>query len=327
MSRASIPTVVLGFALALAGCGGGGGSNPPPLELVEITSANAKSIAGAALVSSLEGGNFGAFAIPAGAAFGGQSTQTAQLYSKVGAIQGEQTASLVKQSQSGYMEAAIGSETTACDFGGTVTITGDIADPQTLSAGDAVTLQFVDCDDGLTVVNGTLAMTVDSFSGDLGSGAFSLGVTLELTAFETVENGEVAAANGDVTLTMSLSDPTVTITVSSSSLTVGDGNASQSLSAFALTHTFDQATGAYSIDAAGTVTSSAFDGAAMFDVIVPFAGTGSSNPLTGELLITGAEGATIRVIVLDNAFVRLELDTDGDGTVDEIVDATWDEMT
>jgi hypothetical protein len=42
-------------------------------------------------------------------------------------------------------------------------------------------------------------------------------------------------------------------------------------------------------------------------------------------LITGAAGSTIRVIALDELTVRLEMDYDGDGAVDEIRDITWEE--
>ena len=41
--------------------------------------------------------------------------------------------------------------------------------------------------------------------------------------------------------------------------------------------------------------------------------------------ITGADNATIRVTAMDDITVRLEMDYDGDGAVDEIVDLTWDE--
>ena len=47
---------------------------------------------------------------------------------------------------------------------------------------------------------------------------------------------------------------------------------------------------------------------------------------SGELTITGAGSASIRVIVLDGVFIRLEIDLDGDGNADEFVDTTWDEV-
>ncbi len=81
------------------------------------------------------------------------------------------------------------------------------------------------------------------------------------------------------------------------------------------------------MDVAGTLTSTAFSGAVTFDTTVLLQGTGNGFAFTGQVLITGANGATIRVIVLDSAFVRLEVDLNGDGTADEIVDKSWEELT
>jgi hypothetical protein len=316
--------------LILAGCGGGGGGETAaaPTELVDLTSANAKTVAGAAVVSSMEGGDLGAYAMSAGPTAGVTATKSTQIYSKVGEIQSEQIDSLVKQSQAGYMQAAVGPVTSQCEVGGSVTISGDVSGEQTLSSGDNITIEFADCDDGVSVVDGTFSMTITSFSGDLASGMFSLGVSLELTAFAVTEGEETVTANGDVTMALdALSSPVVSMTVSSSSLAVSEGGASHELTDYSSTRTVDTVTGEYSIEASGTVTSSAFDGAASFDVIEPFTGTGAAYPGSGELLIEGAGGATLRVIALDTTFVRIELDSDGDGTADEIIDSTWDELT
>lgn len=332
MSRVAAPSSILGIALVLGGCGGGGGGGapvPPAADLVEITSANAKTVAGAAVLSSLEGGSFGAFALAGTmpSAPAAKSTKTSQLYAKIGAIQGAQTESLVKQSEAGYMQAAVGPLTSACSGGGSVTVSGDLASEQTLTAGDSVTIEFVDCDDGLAVVDGRLSMTITTFEGAMDSGMFSLGVSLELTAFTVVEDGETVAADGDVTMTISAASPMLTLTMTSSSLAVSGGDGTHELSGYSLTQSIDSASGEYSVDASGTVESSAFEGAATFDVTEPFIGSGAAHPGSGELLVSGAGGATLRLIVLDTTFVRLELDTDGNGTVDETVDATWDELT
>lgn len=330
MDRAAVAAAVLGLALSLAGCGGGGGggeSSPSPVELVEITSGNAKTVAGAALASSLESGDLGVFAMPGASAFGVTSTKTATLYARVGEIQKAQTVALVKQSTAGYMQAAFGPQTTSCAAAGTVTVAGELASAQTLTAGDTVTMKFAACDDGTATVDGTFSMTISSFSGTLDSGAFSLGVAVELTDFQVSEDGRSATADGDFALTIdALNAPSVTLTLSSSSLSVVDGTESHALSDFTSTETIDQITGEYSLETSGTVESSAFDGAATFETIEPFVGSGAAHPRSGELRVTGAGGATLRVIALDTTFVRLALDGDGDGTADTTVDATWDEL-
>ena len=53
---------------------------------------------------------------------------------------------------------------------------------------------------------------------------------------------------------------------------------------------------------------------------------GADYPFAGEMLITGANNATIRLIALDSVNVRIETDTNGDGVVDATEDTTWDDI-
>ena len=77
--------------------------------------------------------------------------------------------------------------------------------------------------------------------------------------------------------------------------------------------------------ASGKVESNRFDGQATYITEVPFVSSIDSNPYVGEMFITGADNSSIRVIALDVETVRLEMDYDGDGAVDETRDVTWDE--
>ena len=57
-----------------------------------------------------------------------------------------------------------------------------------------------------------------------------------------------------------------------------------------------------------------------------FSGFDNGYPQTGELLVTGASSSA-RLIALDAVNVRVEIDSDGDGTVDDVIDTTWAELT
>ena len=46
----------------------------------------------------------------------------------------------------------------------------------------------------------------------------------------------------------------------------------------------------------------------------------------GELFIQAAGNTAIVFIVIDGDTVRLEIDINGDGEPDEVVDVTWDEL-
>lgn len=321
---------VWGLVLAaLSGCGGGGGSDSPSgPELVEITSSNAETIAGAVLLASFEGGDLSAFAGFAPTAGTSTSTKTTRLYAKVGGIEAAQTEELLKQSQQGYMQAQVGPVVADCPVAGTTTTTADLASQSTLTAGDRITLAFADCDDGTTVVDGVFSMTVGSFSGDIASGIFTLRIEVALTDFQVLENGEGITADGTISFsTDTTGSPSIVTTISTDSLTVTGGGASDSLLDYVMTQVVDEATGEYSLETSGTLTSSAFSGSVMFATEVELQGTGTDYAVSGELLITGANGATIHVIVLDGVSVRLELDIDGDGTTDEIRDVAWSDLT
>jgi len=53
---------------------------------------------------------------------------------------------------------------------------------------------------------------------------------------------------------------------------------------------------------------------------------GEDYPFVGELRIEGADQAVIVMIALDANTVRLQIDINGDGAIDETLDLTWDEL-
>lgn len=324
----SIPVVPA--ILVLSGCGGGGGPSAPVVDPAEITSANAPAIASAVMAVSLEGGDLGAFAGLAPSAAPQTSPKTsaksALVYSKIGEIQSSEIEALRKQSQTGILQAEFGPEGSTCTGGGMVTISGNLQDPNTLTRDDMIVFDFDMCVEGGQTVDGLFAMTITSFSGDFMS-TFSFGVRVELTAFTITADSLSATANGDITMTIdATASPMLTTTVNSDSLTVTDGSASHTLSGYDLTEIVDGASGNFSFETSGTLSSSVFSGAVTFETEVLLQGMGDGFAFMGKVVITGADGATIAVIVLDGTFVRLEVDLDGDGTPDETVDTTWTEL-
>lgn len=298
------------FALVIAGCGGGG-SDAPVAVPATITMQNAPAIAGEVSASALESGDLGdllgAGGFVANVGPGLSKVARAAVDSKVSAI----------ASQAG------GAETIPCTVSGSITISATIADPNTLSPGDSISAQFSMCDDGSGVVsNGSFQFVINEFGGDLAAGDFNLDVTLIVTNFQVIENGETSSLDGDVSVSLSTSQGiAAAVTVSGSSLTVSDGTSTATLGSFSTTVGGDGVT--YTVDSQGTLNASDFEGQVTYDTPVVFQGTGEEYPFTGELLITGANDATIRLIALDSQNVRLELDLDGDGAVDEIIDTTW----
>lgn len=326
MFRFLIPCLVV---VSLAACGGGSkGSLPPaPENLAQITLANAPTIASAVMTATYESSDLGAFADLSGGLGGAGVVKTGNVFSKVGQVQIETTKPLLTESQIGTFLAPIGPIEEACAVAGSTVVSGNILNADTLSVNDVITIQFNDCNDGFSVVDGTMSITIRSFSGDFVGGSVSFEVTVTLTAFSVTELGVTSTANGDITIGMNLPNTgPMTMTISSQNLTIAEGASSATLANFSLSQTIDPITGTYSLTVSGRVSSSAFEGAVDFTTGVTLQGIGQDSAYVGEIVITGDAGASIRVVILDGEFIRLDIDLNGDGVTDEVVDTTWSEL-
>lgn len=76
----------------------------------------------------------------------------------------------------------------------------------------------------------------------------------------------------------------------------------------------------------GMVESALFDGAVTYATPLSFEAHRGAYTHSGELLVTGAGKATLRLVALDDVNVRILADYDGDGAMDETIDSTWAEL-
>ena len=314
--------------VVLSGCGSRGGDVAPSVtvsELAEITSQNAPDIAGAVIQATLEGGDLGSFAgIGSGSI---ASDPNSQVLSKLGQVQSSQTESLRQKALTGVLQAPLPPQTRNCLQGGTATLSGEIASPLTLSPDDTFTTVYSACDDGFAVVSGTYEMRITSFTGDFLGGSFSFEVAVTLTEFQLMNAAGTGPINGEVFMSFDASaSPSVTVSISSTFLSVVDGTSSQTLTNYSITQVIDTVTNSYSMSGYGSVESSSFTGRVTFSISAALHGDGDGFAFNGEFTVTGGGGGSITIIVLDDVFIRLEIDFDGDGVLDEIVDATWQEL-
>lgn len=309
----------------LAGCSGGGDEDGgPAAPRATITSANAPTIASAVMAASFQSADIGAYLEFGDAGVSPKPSQAATVYAKTGALQRTWLDALAKPARSEIFQAPFGPETSACTGGGTSTVSGNVANPSALTPNDRVVIEFAACREDDATVNGRFALTVSSFSGDIGSGVFTLGVTVELTAFQVTVGSEQAVANGTIAMTVSAASATLTTTIASNSISVSEGGASHTLGNYSLTEAITGNT--FTLSVAGELTSTAFAGGVTFQTSSLLQGMGDEFAYAGAVLITGANGATIRVVALDSTFVRLEVDLNGDGTIEEMVDTSWAEL-
>ena len=218
---------------------------------------------------------------------------------------------------------------------GTMTISGEIASITGLTTGDTITVVATDCNEGLgEVINGTMEMTVVSFTGDLlFTGLYRLEMKVLLIDFEVATATDTILSNGDSTVTIDTNgNPVITMSISGISMTTDSMASTEVVSSFLTAQTVDISVVGfepYTLSASGTINSSQLAGEIVYSTPVTFQGAGVAYPYAGEMLITGANGGTVRLIVLDEINVRIETDADGDGNVDAggTEDTTWGDIT
>jgi len=317
---------------SLSGCGGGGGgggdnNEPPVTGDVTITSTNAVDVASdvyEAVGDTASLGDFGTGGLigSIGPANPTLSKSAVTLATKSGLEGSVDAGSLIA--------VAFGPERTDCAVNGTVTVSGDISDPDTFTAGDTISLRFNNCNDGDgQVVNGTLTLTIDTISGDFNSEFFALGVSLDFDTFSVLEAGETTSVDGGFSMLVDTTGyPVTTASLSSPYLSVTSGSQTANLSNYSTTITLDESSQppVFSVTSSGRIGLPDRGGAVTYRVRQPFTGFGDSDPQSGVLFIRGANNASITMTVLSETQVQLEMDYDGNGSVDETVILTWVEF-
>ncbi|MGB5592137.1 MAG: hypothetical protein WBN31_14420 [Gammaproteobacteria bacterium] len=316
--------MILGVAVALsAGCGGGGGGGNPPAAVVPdatISPQSAVEIAGEVVGGVQATGDFGIFG--GAGLIGGNAGDSGLSKSSTSVLAAHKTMQV-------FMAAPFGPEVSQCLVSGSVSVSGNLASQDALTAGDRIVARFTNCDDGEgEVVNGTLTLVVDTFSGDLLGGFVTLGLTVTFQNFSVNEGGTLETVSGDLSLLMDTQAyPVSTFSISSGSLTVSDGVDTVVLSNFSTTVTSDESSQppAFTYTSSGRISVPTY-GSVSYQVRQPFTGFGEGDPDSGVLYIEGNMGGSITVTVLSNVQVQLDMDYDGDGVTDETIIVTWVEL-
>ena len=172
------------------------------------------------------------------------------------------------------------------------TISGDLANPLTLSVGDRISVVATNCDNGLgEVVNGRMDMTVALFSGDVLSGLYMLEMDVVLTGFQVTTATDQVTSNGDSRVFIDTTGtPTLVLGIAGDSLTtVSTQYGTQVLTGFDTDQSVN--TGVfpepYTLTSSGRVNSSQLTGFIDYDTTVTFQGAGAGYPFAGELVVTG----------------------------------------
>ena len=297
------------------GNGGGGAGGD-----AGITAANAVVVTRVTYESALSAG--------VAAEFSGVTGVVAVELSPISKIDGSFATSNVGNSSTGNVPIPPTAEN--CLVSGISTLSGEIADPftPTFTQGDYFDILFSECNDGFSVVDGSLYYLVDAFSGDLLLGTYDLTMTATLTDFQVTTAEDSLLSNGDVTVRLNSAQlPTVAAETSGTSLTVDGNNHSVLMTNFAGSYSQDVETvpSPFSQSSSGTMDNTLLPGVVDYSTPVAFTGFDGEYPSAGEFLVVG-ENSSARLVAQDNVNIIIQVDADGDGEVDSTIETTWAEL-
>ncbi len=340
-SRPSL-AIAVGSALLLTACGGGGSgttgstSGPPPSDsttvtAVAINSANSKDVSAQVYYAS-QGLNNQVVTTPSlvtavdtsGNSNSLLDTALRQIY-------------FALEHQPASMAVGVTTtETVPCSGGGNATITANVADTSTVISGDRLAVNFGNCVEGMTKIDGTMDMLFNSITGTpSATSVWSAALGLTFSNFTVTESftGVSNTATGDLALTYNQSS------LNNASFS-GSGN-SLRMRILAGTSTTDYTLSAYNYS--GSVTPpNLYTYRANFTLSGNFPRLGSTSyvvhtttdfkqqrgayPSQGVMTVTASDNSSLKFTVVDPTFVQLGLDKNGDATVDTTISTTWSEL-
>ena len=332
-----IPALAVATAMSMAaGCGGGGGgggnSNAPaadnPSDLAPITSSNAQEISGEVLDSVEETaelgrfGDFGTVGFVAAAGDPSLSKAAVAAATKAGPAQAGGLRTI--------MAAAFDLTDAPCEVDGTVSISAQLSEQDSLQPGDFIEFSFDQCDNGDgEVVDGRVSWTIDTFSGDPDTGLFKLGARLAFDNLVAASEGETGRVTGAIDMLMDTETyPLISASHSGERLAMSDGVHTVIFEDWITAVTADESSqpAAYTWDASGSVDVPEHGGKVTYNVLETFTGFGDAEPDAGVLYVEGQDGGNITLTVLSQGQVQLDIDYDGDGVIDDSKLVTYEDL-
>lgn len=329
----------LGFLAACGGGGGGGGTGSTPINSappqVAITEANAKPVAANAMDSAQN-----LSAAQSGSLVTGVEVQAdggagyAFALSDAARVLGARAAARIPA----LATAATIDTTEPCTFGGTARLTGTVANPNVLSAGDTITVSATNCVENVGGVTSTMngSMTIGIASGTIGS-TLPLHVVMNLTLNNlTIASGGVTTAGtGDIRL-----DLTVNSSVSESMVASGT-SLSNSVTSAGVTRTTTLKNYSQTVTLNGTTATSALSatvqsnstrlgttgGSYTVTTTTPVVWNTATHAVTaGAIKVVGASGSQLIATVGASNTVTIQLDANGDNTYEKSITSSIAEL-
>ena len=231
------------------------------------------------------------------------------------------------------------SQVVNCPVSGTLTaVVSDADNNGVLSVNDSVSITANNCKQNTTAtMNGSITFTVLALSGNLNSNFYNASLKLTYNNLSAVTSASSLVGNGDITLSASANgvnvrSQSVDSTSFTANATYGATNYSRSLSNFNSTQTMASNTPVSTFkvtsNASGTVASSALSNLkVVISTTVPFVRKSTDAfPSSGQVSLTGASAAKVRLTAQSANSVLIELDANADGIYESSTTKPWTEM-
>jgi hypothetical protein len=325
-SPRALALILSGFMLvSCGGGGGGGGTATTPIDSsgpqsVAITETNAKPVAANALDATQNtSATRGANGVPVGV----------QVDTGAAAPQLQSIAEAARFAASSFTAAHLPAgvsvnETVGCTLGGTMTISGNVANSSGLSQGDSFTISASNC--GLPAGSTTMVMSgqmqITIASGFIGT-SLPFHVVMQTTAtnLSVTSGGITAVANGDARLDWNATSATLqTLSATGARLTnmetISGVSHTTTMRNYTQSIAINGSTVTGSLQAAVETNSSRIGATAVqYTISTP-------TPVTWNSATRAATGGVIKVVGASNS--QLLLTINGDGTATIQVDANGD---
>jgi hypothetical protein len=329
-------TLALACALLLAACGGGGGGSGSSSSVasgpqaVVISESNAKPVSASALdtaqntsTTSNIGGLPIAVQVDPSAAPSSLQLITQAVRLATGSF-----------SATGLPAGVLVSETGNCSFGGTVSISGHVANASTLTAGDTLVISMNSCSEASGMsLNGQLAMTVASVSGSLSAVPFHIVLSTTATNLSATSNGVTVVANGSITLDWTATSASDTFVASGTAMstreTVSGSSHTTTLRNFTQTQIVSGSTLTGSLTATVESDSPRLGGAVSYTVTTPTPvvwNAGTRTATSGVIKVVGANNSQLLATINADGSVTIQLDANGDGVYEKTISSTTAEL-
>lgn len=215
-----------------------------------------------------------------------------------------------------------------CPVSGTFTVTGDVADMNTITGGDFSTYDSSACDSGTGyTVDGTHSIDVFTVDGNVASGQYEIAQAMDFTDFRVTGIGSVTI-DGDHTVVQDTRVATIITTAfSGNALDIVEGSITVLIRNFSGFMTTDTATLGTSFDVVGTVESSVIAGSYDYSNSETIQRVFGDNPSDGIFDVHGANFSTARINIVDSNVVHVQLDENGSTNYEfAINNMTWEEF-